>query len=459
MNMTNTTNIDRIRIIDSGRLSGEEYFASLVQEAHACGVLNDSEIERLQLECIRLLAARCESYNRGESSSIRSEAAESIMKSNLYIIGLYLKSLPDADAAAEELKGAEIAEMYRKGRGLVNARLRAAKDIYRLVRNNRILTPNYTYNATLSDEGIGSFFKLYDPEYEAHETAASIDYQLCAAVTDLAGVEYIQRYLGSLFLENEFCGMFSHMDIHRLLCGYDKDYGDLLINIFEHVLTAAMGCLLAGRDIKSLDISREDVRMLQVRLSGYDDQSIAMLIRETASKLLGGLGIAKPSMQSYTAVCLPGITARIINAVRLDNLDKIFVTKADTSPRSVIDFESGSKMKDEAYRELVNDLFECRCLSDKLAMIKDRVKSFGDFEDLLADGEFTEEETVQVLDILGDIEVAVLIRRHPFKADIMELEPAEKELELRLRLRNYVETLGEDRKRRIYGITDDLMIR
>ncbi|MGE5676723.1 MAG: DUF6179 domain-containing protein [Pseudomonadota bacterium] len=408
------------------------------------------------MDCIKLLSTRCESYNRGESSSIRAEAAESIMKSNLYTIGLYLKSLPDADAAAEELKRAEAAEMYRKGRGLINSRLRAAKDTYRLVMNNRILTPNYTYNATLSDEGAGSFFKLYDPEYEAHETAASIDYQLCTEVTDLAGVEYIQRYLGSLFLENEFCGKFSHMDIHRLLCGYDRGYGDLLINIYEHVLTAAMGCILAERDIISLDISSKDVRMLQGRLSGYDDQAIIMLIRETASKLLAELGIAKPSLISYTLGCLPEITTGIINAVRLDTLDKVFVAKVDTSTRSTIEFEFGRKMEDEVYRELIDDLFECRYLSDKLAIIKNRVRSFGDLEDLLTDGEFSEKETAHVLDLLGDVEISVLIKRHPFKEDIESLDLEEKEQELRVRLKNYIELIDPDRKRKIYEIIDDL---
>jgi hypothetical protein len=155
------TNIEKRHIINCNNLSGEAYFTSILQEAYTCGLLHDSDIENLQLECIRFLAYKSERYNSGESSSIRIEAAESIMKSNLYTIGLYLKSLPDADYAVNELKAARIQEMYQKGRDLINARFRATKDIYRLVQKNRLITPNYTYNATLSDNGIGSFFKLY----------------------------------------------------------------------------------------------------------------------------------------------------------------------------------------------------------------------------------------------------------------------------------------------------------
>jgi len=123
---------------------------------------------------------------------------------------------------------------------------------------NKLATIHYTYNATLND-GIGSFFASYNPDYEAQETPASIDYQLCNDVGELAGVEFIQRYLEHLFLENEFCGNFAAEDIQHLLCGYDKEYKDLLINIFEHVLTAAVGCSLANRSVVKLDITGEEI--------------------------------------------------------------------------------------------------------------------------------------------------------------------------------------------------------
>ena len=86
-------NIEKKHIIDSNKLSGEQYFTSILQETYSNGLLCDSDMEKIQLQCIQLLAYKCERYSGGESSSIRVEAAESIMKSNLYTIGLYLKSL------------------------------------------------------------------------------------------------------------------------------------------------------------------------------------------------------------------------------------------------------------------------------------------------------------------------------------------------------------------------------
>jgi hypothetical protein len=244
-------NIEKRHIIDSNKLSGEFYFNSILQEAYTCGLLNESDLENIQLQCISLLAYKSERYNMGESSSIRVETAESIMKSNLYSIGLYLKSIPDPDYAAAELKSEKISELYERGRKLIYSRFREAKHIYEMVQRNKIEIPNHSYNSTLSENGIGIFFKSYNIEYEAHDIPASIDYQLCNAVNDLAGIEFIQKYLENLYLENEFCMNFATENIHHLLYGYDKGYPDLLINIFEHVLTAALGCSLANRNIRN----------------------------------------------------------------------------------------------------------------------------------------------------------------------------------------------------------------
>ena len=109
--------IEKRHIINSHNLSGEFYFNSLLQEAYICGLLNESDIEKIQLQSISLLAGKSERNNMGESSSLRVEAAESIMKSNLYTIGLYLKSIPDPDHAAFELKTVKISELYERGRG------------------------------------------------------------------------------------------------------------------------------------------------------------------------------------------------------------------------------------------------------------------------------------------------------------------------------------------------------
>lgn len=451
------TNIKKRLIIDTGKLSENAYFSSLLQEACVCGLISEVEAEGIQLACIKLLAYKCERYNSGDSSSIRIETAENIMKSNLFTIGLYLKSLFDVDSAAEELKSTDISDMYHRGRELINTRLKAAKDLYKLARKNRLDTANYTYNSTLSDNGIGSFFKLYDPDYGAHEATASIDYQLCITVEGLEGVEYIQRYLSRLYLENNFCSNFFPEDIHRLLSGYDKGYKDLLINIFEQVLTGAIGCRLAGREVKRLDISKAEIQLLYNRLYVLEGSGFYTEILKAAEGAMDELGIINMTLRRYVKKSLKTIVANIRNAVATDTLEKTIVAPLNPGLKPSISFQPGRRMDNEKYRQLLDELNTCRYLQDKLELIKERVRSFGDFEDLLLDMELEEEEANSILDLGDDLELAAILRHHPFTSDIHAVELSERENKLRSWLIGYFNRLGDSRRNRIFELADRLI--
>lgn len=449
-----TANIDQRHSIDQRNLSGEFYLNSILQEAAACEMLSVSEIEKIQLECIKLLAFQCEKFNDGQSSSIRVEAAENIMSSNLYTIGLYLKSLPNPGCAVEELKTAAIPEMYQKGKVLINLKLRTARRLYRLTRKNKVNTLNHTYNATLEENGIGNFFKLYNRDYEAHETPALIDYSLCNPVADLAGVEFIEKYLKNLYLENKFCANFAAKNIHYLLSGYDAGYRDLLINVFEQVLTAALGSLLVNRSgILELDISKEEAQYLQRRLLEDAGSSLPLMIREAAEEVIEELKITSAALRRYIEKSLPKITSNIACAVQTRTLEKVLISPVNLDLKPKIVFSSGVKMKDEDYRHLIGELLLCRYSSDKLVLIKENVKSFDDFEDLLMDAQLSEEEIVSVFGILGDVEIAALIKRHPFISDIETMEISQAEQMLQLQLKNYLKRLSSDRQDQISEIT------
>jgi len=451
------TSIKKRCIIDSNNLSSEFYFTSILKEAYASGFLDESDLESIQLQCIALLAYKSEKYNGGESSSIRIETAESIMKSNYYTIGLYLKSLPDPDCAVKELKTTAIPEIYKEGRKLINTRFSAAKHLYRQVQKNKIITPNYTYNATLSDEGIGLFFDSYDPDYVAHEVPASIDYQLCNPVTDLAGVEFIQKYLTNIILENEFCRNFPAGDIHHLLCGYDNGYKDLLINIFEQVLTASLGCSLANRSVGKLGVCAEDVKYLQNELS-KDEDSISRKISQAAGNLTEELNITTLSLRRYIEKSLPNITSHFVYAVRTNTLGKTLVSPVNPDIKPKTEFYTGEKMDDKDYRQFIEELETCRYSSDKLALIKEKVKSFGDLEDMLLDARLSEKEITAVLTGLEDVEVAALIKRHPYITEIAAVDMPEADQALRIYLKNYINQLPSKRQKQIFELVNHLVV-
>lgn len=388
----------------------------------------------------------------GRSSSIRIETAESIMKSNLYTIGLYLKSVPDPDDAIFQLKTVKISELYKRGRKLIDTKFNVAKAIYDMVQKNRLDMLNKSYNSTLSNNGIGMFFRLYNPEYEAHDIPASIDYQLCNPVNDLAGIEFIHKYLLNLYHENEFCMNFTAGNIHRLLNGYDEGYADLLINIFEQVLTAALACSLAGRDIRELNITAKDIQCLYNELCKYDHNTLMLIINQAAGHIYQELNIGKSSLQEYIERSLPRIVMNIEVALRLNTPDKVCIASKNPDSEPVLHFRSGAKMDDDEYRMFLEELNSCRYSSDRLHLIKEKVSSFDDLEDILLDTHLEEDEFILLFNALEDVEIAAMIKRHPYDSDIQTADLSEAEHVLRLYLGNYVRQLPCNRQERILTI-------
>ena len=451
------TNLDRIRYIDPLALSGEAYFASLLQTAFDCGLFSDANIEDIQMQCIKLLAQKVQDFTGGGSSSVRVETAESIMKSNLYVLGLYLKTLPDADLAATELKTAAISDLYQKGRKIMHTKLGIARNIYRLAQKNRLTTPHVAYNATLGRNGLGRFFQAYNPDYSAHEIPAALDYPLANPITGLAGIEYIHKYLESIYLENEFCRHFAAENIEHLLYGFNQDFTDLPVNIFEQALTAAIGCVLANRNPLKLDITEAGIACLRQELTPEPRQSLASIIGQAAVDLLGELQASGTSLRNYIERSLPKIILAVELAVRNDSLGRVFFVPVNPKRKQKIEFISGVGMSDEEYRILISELMACRYSSDKLALIKQKVKSFGDFEDVLNDAQLDDEEIIAMLGVLGEVEIAALLRRHPEKPEVQAFELSAAEETIQLCLKKYLDQLPAGQQEAIREIARQLL--
>lgn len=453
--------IEKISVINKDKLNGEFYFQSLLEAAFRAQLLTEPALERIRLECLELLAYKVERYNDGDSSSIRIELAENIMRSNLYTLGIWLKSYPCADDAAQALREEKIFDLYKKGRKRIDGKLNAARHLHLLVMSNLTPTENYTYNATVT-EAVKGFFKLYNPDYSAHEIHITADYPLCIQVENLAGIEFIQKYLGAVYYENIFCRCFSAEAIHHLLCGLDENYRDLVINLFEQVLTAALGCKLAGIRALELNISEVQRRYLQENLSRKSAAEIAEMILRAKEDLLEEISPQNSSvkntyLQRYIDRCLPGIVSCICHAVEENTLDKVFVTPKHPELAPKLYFSFGIKMKDEEYREVVNEIMQCRYLSDRISIIKSRIRSLADLEDLFLDAELSPDESKAVLNGLETAEIVALAKRHPFQPEVEAIDLSPEEREFCRALHNYIEAQPPERQSRIREIATNLL--
>ena len=144
-----SSSLQRVDAIDFIQLRQDTYFESLIQAAYNVGIMNDDEIKSIQLDCLYLLAEKAKKYTGG-SSSFLIEDGESIMKSNLYTIGLYLKSFPDQYKALEAVKDTPISDLYALGQKKIKTKIHSTRYLYNSVIKDMVSTDYYYYNSTLA---------------------------------------------------------------------------------------------------------------------------------------------------------------------------------------------------------------------------------------------------------------------------------------------------------------------
>lgn len=448
-------NIERFGVIDQALLSGEFYFQSLMRQASIQGMITDADEQRAQLGCIELLARQIQSYNGGFSSSIRVEQAQCIMDSSLYTIGLWLKSLPSTDAAVAAVKEMAVGELYAQGRRLLGKKIKSARLLYLMVLKNKLKTDNYTYNATVA-EGIEGFFKLYNADYCAKDIRITADYPLSIPVTGLVGIEFIEKYLTALYYENDFCLRFSADAIHFLLCGYEQNYRDLIFNIFDQVLAAAIGCKLLSESAYSLDITERMRGQLARLCIGKAEDEILLSLQSVTSALCEDIGLKSASSIRYVERCLPELAARISTAIRIGALEGVFPSPKHPQNKPKLIFSFGKKMEDEAYRTLVKELASCRFLEDKLKLIKRDIHSLADLEEAVLDAELTQTEIMAVFRELGLVEIAALFHRHLKRTGFENLEENDSAQLFRGALRAFIEQLPQKEQELIHKAADTM---
>ncbi|MDF2942160.1 MAG: hypothetical protein K0S01_1018 [Herbinix sp.] len=421
--------LDKSHVINEKLLDQRFYFQSLFQEACSKHLLADTQIERIQLEMVELMAKEVERYTNDESSSVLVEKAQELLQSITYNIGVYLKSVSDMTDKIDYLKKEKISTLFYQGMDTVSALKSKAALLLQNLQKNSLRVNNISYVDTIFT-GIPEFFHDYNIEFGAHEMNGSIDYQLCETNENLLGVEYIHEYLHRFTIEHNFIKRFEVETVNQLLRGFDKEAEHMLINVFELVLTNALGCELIGTKILELNLFESDREWLQNSLEKSE-------LEELKNKLQVALGhIAveidmEAELIDYAKRAIPQLASRLKNNLQTKTLEKLFISFADQKIQEEI-FEDGTSMEDEKLRELIEKLRDLDT-ADKVTMIKETVHSLADLIELLEEC-FYEDEYVEVFQLLSEAERLVLTKSIQIEAgieDIAEYEP-EKEWQKKL---------------------------
>ena len=402
--------IEKTGKIKRETLSSAHYFQSLLEQAYMSGMLSDIQIEKIQFDCLSLLEKQTERYNSGDSGSVRVEVAQNLLASIMFTIGVWLKTYPSPDEAVAAMQKEGMYVLCQNGRGRIDRLIKSAKMIHSAITGNLAQTENVFYRSTIVD-GIKGFFKLYYPEFAAQEIHITADYPVHHLMERLLGIEFIKKYLECIYYENLFCAQFPAEHVHHLLYGYDEHYDQLLFNIYEPVLSAAIGCILSGGDVHRLEMAPSSIRILSDLFRGQTRIEIEEILMEGVDQLCALLGLSK-SLKRYLNGSLPQIAAVIENAVLLQTLDRVFILPKYPENNMKLIFYFGEKMDDEKYRKVLEEIMQCRYLTDKIALIKSEIHSLADLEDILLDAELCEEEILGILSELNPAEIAALVKKH-----------------------------------------------
>lgn len=294
--------------IDASKLSGREYLVSLLREAQKSGLVLPESAARIQKEEMDIVADLAMDFTDGLSSSIRIEQAQEFVLSVFYTAGLALKAYPSPDEAAFRLASEPLRTLYDEGTKIIKKKLVAARMLHGQVSRNIFAVKNEFYASTVIG-GIRGFFKLYNPKFGAHEIHITADYPTFLPVNDLTGIEFIEKYLEVIDLENRFClcfdpGAASEM-LHR---HFGEGHESLVLNIFEQVLTEALRCAVSGMPVKGLAC---DSRILNETLSGLTQAELSDKLQEALSSVFSELQSSVPhctitrGMTEYIKECLP----------------------------------------------------------------------------------------------------------------------------------------------------------
>ena len=366
---------------------------------------NISEEDKMLIEVKiwNFLGKHTERYTMGDSTSVPIEIAEELLNSICFSLGLELRGLMNVN---EVLMEEDISDLLKASWSKIASLMERGKQLLEAVRKSSPNIENISYKDTLNE--IGKFFNKYDYRFFAHKIDCSIDYQLSNPISEkLQGIEYINEYLKALLIENEFCICFDKDNISYILNSYCSDYKELLINIFEPILTNAIGLDILGGDMLTLAISALQRETLLGIFRNLSKTEILVKLKISAKRVCDILRIVDNEKIEYIQKTAVNIYPRIEVGLSTGNIDNIFLSFKYEDDLKESEFIDNDTMDNERLRNLINEINDCRFISDKIAMVKEEVNSLSDLVEVLSVC-FWEDEALELFKTLSKEEICII---------------------------------------------------
>ncbi|OOM05848.1 DUF6179 domain-containing protein [Clostridium saccharobutylicum] len=421
--MDNGESIQKYGFYIENNFSEEYFFKDILMTCYEKELLDDKILKRISYERLENLKVHLKYYTKDESSSIMVEVAESLMEGIDYTIGIYLKTFDNIELIVNELKNTSLFEMLKNGHDLIKKKTAESKKLLDKIQKNKLKVDNYAYNDTI-DYGYLVFFKEYDDFFVPNKIHGPADYQLYVDNINYSGIEYIKNYLETLNLENEFCYNFDINKINKLLKGYDKKCEVLIINIFELVLINSLGLIICGKSLDNLTINNIDREHIKNKLNKLSLEELQVALLQYANRCCEILNIKNKALVNYIRKSMIKITSLINTSIELNRLEKVFISFDENSDNKVIEYTDGKKLSNSVFRKLSEKIRESSSIEDKVALIKNNIKSLEDLVDILGAECLFEDQYIMYFKSLSQMEIILLSK---YVSDISFEDEYEKE--------------------------------
>ena len=436
-----------INIEDS--FNEDNYFKKLLITYYYNNLLNKSEVENILYKRFEVLKDQMTYYTKNESSSINIEDMEELLKSLDFTIGLYLKEI--GDKALKKLKEENLADIFTAGNKLIKTIFEKDKKLFEKIQRDKLKVNNYSYDDTIN-YGLTIFFKSYDDFFKAHIAPCDIDYQLAINYEEFRGIEYFHKYLSALDMENEFCLKFDVFNINELLKGYSNECEMLLLNIFELVLTNALGLGMCNKDPRELNISKMDREIIKNKLKTIDDINLYDELVTYLDKCFDELSINDSRIKSYSKEVIKKISMNIKISMSLNKLEEVFISFKETKEK-YIEYIDGPKLSDEDFRKLSDEILTCDSPIEKIRLVGENIKSIDDLIDILNVECLFGEEYTMYFESLDEV-VIILLYKYISSMGYDE----NFELEWHEKFNIFIENLAKDKLERVKRLKNFIKI-
>lgn len=391
-----------------------DYTVNVLKWGYLNKKFSESFILSVQQDIGSLLKEKIKKYCKGLSTSVTVEVGDQLLDAIYYTIDANFANNFNMEEAIDLFKRNSIGDLYKEGEAKLKDLFENIKDLYKTVYKNKYNTELIAYNDTLDE--FGKSFDTYDIEFNPQDIDASVDYPLIFGDLHQRGIYYVKNYLEVIDIENRFCNIFDNEEVETLLDinakRYKLNYRDLLTNVFEIVINNTILSIIVDDDFEDFYMYTEEVNYLKNNLNL---ENVEQKVNEAVDKMMSLLNIEDCELVQYINLYKYRFVDQLKSALSQNSLETMVVIcdeylkiSEDLNENKFI--INQNILSDEEFREILGQIEEESDVNKKIEIIKTKINSFEDFNDILKADCFYREDYNLLFGSLDEVELALLVR-------------------------------------------------